>query len=151
MPERVRFPRSCDIFLPLADLRADHDFLARGNHEAFSAIGRLKSNATLRQARAELDTIAADLARRYPDSNTGRQVSAKLLLEFSVGEYRYLLAVLLAAVACVFVIACANVANLQLARVVLRGAKNSRCAQRLVPAAGTWRVKCWWKAEWSLC
>src|SRR5436853_4066676 len=34
-PERARFPRNSDIFLPLADLRADHDFLACGNHEAF--------------------------------------------------------------------------------------------------------------------
>ena len=41
--ERVRFPRNCDVFLPLADLRADHDFLSRGNHDAFSCLGRLKS------------------------------------------------------------------------------------------------------------
>src|SRR5437879_10288003 len=114
--ERVRFPRNCDVFLPLADLRADHDFLSRGNHDAFSCLGRLKSGATLKQAIAELDTIAAELSRRCPDSNTGRQVSAKPLLEFSVGQYRYLLCVLLTAVGCVLLIACANVANLQLAR-----------------------------------
>jgi len=77
VPERVRFPRNCDIFLPLADLRADHDLLSRGNHESFSCLGRLKSDSTLKQAGAELDTIANNLARRYPDSNTGRQVSAK--------------------------------------------------------------------------
>ena len=132
VPARVGLPRNADVFIPLADLRADHDFLSRGNHESFSCVGRLKPNVTLEQARPELETIAANLAKRFPDSNVGRKISAKLLLEYSVGEYRYLLYLLLGAVGCVLLIACANVANLQL------GARN--CApQRIGRARGTGR------------
>ncbi len=115
-PADLQVPRSAEIFLPLADLRAERSILSRGNHPGFTGLARLKAGVTLAQARANLDAIAVDLEKQYPDSNTGRRLAMKPLLEAFVGTYRQSLTLLMAAVGCVLLIACANVANLQLAR-----------------------------------
>ncbi len=117
----VQIPRGSEVFVPLAELRADETVLSRGNHPGFSALGRLNPGITLEQAKANLDTISAELERRYPDSNTGRRVEALVLLESAVKDYKSGVSLLLAAVLCVLLIACANVANLQLARALSRG------------------------------
>jgi putative ABC transport system permease protein len=116
----VKLPRAAQIYIPLEDLRADKDYLNRENHPGFSALGRLKPNVTLAQATADLNNIAAELERRYPDSNTGRRVTALILLDSAVKDYKHGVSLLLAAVGCVLLIACANVANLQLARALGR-------------------------------
>jgi putative ABC transport system permease protein len=116
----VKLPRAAQVYIPLEDLRADKDYLDRGNHPGFSVLGRLKPNVTLAQATADLNNIAAELERRYPDSNTGRRVTALILLDSAVKDYKHGVALLLAAVGCVLLIACANVANLQLARALGR-------------------------------
>src|SRR5262249_40103067 len=121
LPDQMRVLRKAEVFLPLGNLRADKNTLQRDNHPGFSVLGRLKREVTLTQARAELDNIAHELSRRYPDSNTGRTINAKTLLEAGVGDYRESLQLLLIAVGCVLLIACANVANLQLARALSRG------------------------------
>ena len=91
----------------------------------------------LTQARADLDIIAHELTRKYPASNTGRTINALTLLDAGVGDYRGNLNLLLVAVACVLLIACANVANLQLARALSRG---KELAVRAAMGASRWRL-----------
>jgi putative ABC transport system permease protein len=116
----IKLPRAAQVYIPLEDLRADKDYVNRDNHPGFSALGRLKPDVTLAQATADLNNIAAELERRYPDSNTGRRVTALILLDSAVKDYKQGVSLLLAAVGCVLLIACANVANLQLARALGR-------------------------------
>jgi putative ABC transport system permease protein len=137
LPADLRYPRQAQIYLPLGDLRAQQNVLQRGNHPGFSALGRLKPGVTLAQATADLDAIAAVLEQKYPDTNTTRRINAQLLLEAAVGEYRHSLNLLLGAVVCVLLIACANVANLQLARAV---ARSKELAVRAALGAGRWRL-----------
>jgi predicted permease len=87
----------------------------RGNH-SFRAIGRLKAGITPQAAQADLMTIAKRLEQQYPDSN--KQVEARVvpLREQVSGNIRSRLLVLLGAVALVLLVACANLANLLLAR-----------------------------------
>jgi len=86
----------------------------------FRVIGRLKRGVSLAQARAELDTIAARLTQQYPDVNTNVGYNPILLRDQIVGPIRTPLIVLLAAAASVLLIACANIANLLLARASAR-------------------------------
>ncbi|HKO97535.1 MAG TPA: ABC transporter permease [Pyrinomonadaceae bacterium] len=79
-------------------------------------VGRLKSGITLGQAQAELNNIAAQLAQENPQTNQGVGITAVTLPEHLKGKWRSALLILFASVALVLLIACANVANLSLAR-----------------------------------
>ena len=105
-----------DLYVPLA---ASGREIERGNY-SFFAIGRLKPGVTIGQARAEMTTIEGRLEKEYPGSNTGIGISLIPTQEQTVKDIRPALLVLFGAVAFLLLIACANIANLLLARAASR-------------------------------
>ena len=105
-----------ELYVPLAPTAGES---RRGNY-SFFAIGRLKSGISIDHARAEMTAIERRLEQQYPEGNTGIGISLVPTQEQTVKEIRPALLVLLGAVVFMLLIACANIANLLLARAAAR-------------------------------
>src|SRR5580692_504768 len=117
MPETFRMPDFAKAWVPLG--WTDADRAVRGNHN-YNVIARLKPQITIDQAKSDLAAISSRLEQQYPEDDKGWSATAIPLREQMIGDVRTALLVLLGAVAFVLLIACANVANLVLAKTLAR-------------------------------
>lgn len=135
LPQSFRALVPVDIYLPVG-IAADHQG-SRGNHPGIMMVGKLKPGISLETARSEMKNIAAQLEQSYPASNGGVTAMVRPLGELVSGQARPALFTLWSAVGLLLLIACANVANLLLARAV---AREREMAIRVALGAGRGRL-----------
>src|SRR5882724_571528 len=144
MPPSFRFPApDVELWASLAPIysigskSSVGDWINNRSLRGYRVVGRLQDGVSQEQAQAEMNTIAERLAKDYPDSNAGTGVVLVSLRAQMIGNYQRPLVVLLVAVGFILLIACANVANLMMARTA---ARDREIAIRRAMGAGQLRL-----------
>jgi predicted permease len=137
MPPGMEFPFNSEVWLPLAQRPTAQTRAGRAGR-LLMAYGRLADGMTIEQARTEMTSISQQLASQFPDTNNGITAVVNPFSEQVIGsQIRVLFWSLMGAVAFVLLIACANVANLLLARAADR---SREIAVRVSIGATRWRI-----------
>ncbi len=137
MPQGFSFPQNQDLWVPLVH---GSELMKRDKRDTWFVFGRMAEGVTLKSARTEMETIGRRLAIAYPLTNSGQNMIPRVLnfRGFFIGPNATLTyAAMLGAVGFVLLIACANLANLLLARAMSRSREIS---VRIALGAGRWRI-----------
>jgi putative ABC transport system permease protein len=162
MPEGFSFPQKTDIWVPLVETAAVKN---RANTDTWFAFGRLADGVTFQSARVEVESIIRRLETEYPITDQRFHLVAQNFTQFFIGvDASLIYGTMWGAVGFVLLIACANLANLMLARAIGRSREIS---VRIALGAGRWRIirqlliesvilSClggflgWWIAKWGV-